>query len=145
MPRPVAQVTALEFWAPGRPAPQGSKRHVGNGRMLEMSKYVKPWRTAVEAAALAAKPAGWVPFDEPLWLRVAFYIPRPARPKFDRPATSPDLSKLVRATEDAITTAGVWVDDSRVVSTLSEEFWAGDRGPGAFIRVSTEELRKGAA
>jgi hypothetical protein len=33
------------------PAPQGSKRHVGNGRMIESSTKVKPWRQAVIAAA----------------------------------------------------------------------------------------------
>jgi Holliday junction resolvase RusA-like endonuclease len=73
-------------------------------------------------------------------LRVAFYIARPKRPKFpNRPAVNPDLSKLVRATEDALTGL-VWADDSRVVSCLSEKFWAtNDNPPGAFIRVATIE------
>lgn len=31
----------------GLPAPQGSKRHVGEGRMVESSKRVKPWRRQV--------------------------------------------------------------------------------------------------
>ena len=35
---------------PGVPAPQGSKRHVGGGRLVESSKKVKPWRRAVNAA-----------------------------------------------------------------------------------------------
>ena len=34
----------------GLPAPQGSKRHVGEGRMVESSKRVKPWRRQVAAA-----------------------------------------------------------------------------------------------
>jgi crossover junction endodeoxyribonuclease RusA len=34
------------------PAPQGSKRHVGGGRMIEASKRVKPWRAAVAAEAM---------------------------------------------------------------------------------------------
>lgn len=33
------------------PAPQGSKRHVGGGRLIEASKRVKPWRQAVAASA----------------------------------------------------------------------------------------------
>jgi len=112
--------------------------------MLEMSKYVEGWRAAVKAEA-TKQATGWVLLDEPCWLRVAFYIERPKRPKFtDRPGVAPDLSKLVRATEDALTGVA-WRDDSRVVATLSEKFWADDRGPGAFVRVSTEELRKGAA
>ena len=36
----------------GMPAPQGSKRHVGNGIMIENSKRVKPWRQDVKEAAL---------------------------------------------------------------------------------------------
>ena len=36
----------------GMPAPQGSKRHVGHGIMIENSKRVKPWRQDVREAAL---------------------------------------------------------------------------------------------
>ena len=32
-------------------APQGSKRHVGRGIMIESSKRVKPWRDAVRIEA----------------------------------------------------------------------------------------------
>ena len=38
-----------KFTVHGLPAPQGSKRHVGKGVMVESSKYVKPWREAVKA------------------------------------------------------------------------------------------------
>ena len=31
------------------------------------------------------------------------------------PCRTPDLSKLARSTEDALTTAGLWRDDARVV------------------------------
>lgn len=44
----------IRFRVNGTPAPQGSKRHVGNGRMVEMSKAVGPWREAVRAEAVAA-------------------------------------------------------------------------------------------
>ena len=37
----------------GVPAPQGSKRHIGNGILIENSKKVKPWRQDVRAAAIA--------------------------------------------------------------------------------------------
>ena len=36
----------------GLPAPQGSKRHIGHGIMIENSKKVKPWRQDVRAAAI---------------------------------------------------------------------------------------------
>ncbi|QDH92357.1 RusA-like resolvase [Gordonia phage Spooky] len=35
------------IWIPGIPAPQGSKRHVGNGILIESSKRVGPWRAVV--------------------------------------------------------------------------------------------------
>lgn len=127
----------VEFYVEGRPAPQGSKRAFPNGGMTEMSRYVKPWRNAVAAAAHTAA-QGLPLIDEPVRLRVAFYITRPKKPKFPtRPAVTPDLSKLVRATEDALTGL-VWADDARVVSCLSEKFWAtNDHPPGAFIRIQT--------
>jgi crossover junction endodeoxyribonuclease RusA len=131
-------MTEIEFYVEGRPAPQGSKRAFPNGGMIEMSRYVGPWRNAVAVAAYNAT-RGQDPLDEPVRLRVAFYLARPKRSKFPtRPAVTPDLSKLVRATEDALTGL-VWADDARVVSCLSEKFWADDREPGAFIRVATIE------
>ena len=35
----------------GIPAPQGSKRHVGGGRMIESCKALKPWRDLIIADA----------------------------------------------------------------------------------------------
>ena len=49
----------------GTPAPQGSKRHVGGGRMVESSKLVGPWREAVKAAVAAAYP-GLEPITGPV-------------------------------------------------------------------------------
>ncbi len=39
----------------GSPAAQGSKRHVGGGRLIEQSKAVAPWRKAVRAAAVPVR------------------------------------------------------------------------------------------
>jgi Holliday junction resolvase RusA-like endonuclease len=150
-------MTGIQFSVEGRPAPQGSKRYVGqskkgNAVLLEMSKYVKPWRSAVVEAATAALPEGWVALDGPLLLEVVFYRLRPAshaKTRMTYPTAAPDLSKLVRSTEDALTTARVWIDDSRVVKIIAEEhfaippeltkLWApGMRStPGALITIST--------
>lgn len=140
----------------GLPAPQGSKRHVGNGVMVESSKYVKPWREAVKAAAfdvlerLPADQRG--PLDAPLQLCVVFTFNRPRshyrtgannwmlRPNAPTaPSSKPDLSKLIRSTEDALTDAGVWRDDSRVTHIIAAKAYAGtaeglDR-PGAVIEI----------
>lgn len=101
----------------GIPAPQGSKKHIGGGRMVEVSKRLKPWRKAVTKQVLATLPDGWEPLDGPLVAEFEFHLPRPkTAPKTrDIPAIRmPDISKLARAVEDSLTDAGVWVDDARV-------------------------------
>lgn len=102
----------------GRPAPQGSKRHLGNGIMVESSKAVKPWRVDV---AWAAREAFLTPLDGAVRLELGFVMPRPkSAPKKSTPAAvkRPDLDKLVRAVMDAITGVVV-VDDSQVVHLVA--------------------------
>lgn len=107
----------------GTPAPQGSKRFVGvakktgRGIMVESSRKVRPWRQDVKAAAEKAR-NGAPPMDGPLVARMVFTVPKPASaPKTRRiwPCKKPDLSKLVRSTEDALVDAGVLADDARIV------------------------------
>lgn len=137
-------MTSVDLIVYGHPAPQGSKRAWVNPKtqkavMVEQTgKTLKPWRRAVkDAAALAI--AGHAPLDGPLALTVTWTMPRPAKPKFWLPATPPDLSKLLRSTEDALTEAGLWVDDSRVVRATLQEVYVGQPealdAPGAHIRV----------
>ena len=121
----------VEVVAYGRPAPQGSKRHVGHGVMVESSKALKPWREAVKQAALDVMD-GTAPLDGPLLVRMVFTMPKPKsapKRKVTFPDRTPDLSKLARATEDALTDAGVWADDARVVEyeRLAKVFPGEDR------------------
>lgn len=104
------------FVALGTPAPQGSKKGFVNPRtggviIVEQSKKVKPWREAVKAAA----PRG-AKLDGPIAVRMVFTLARPksARKIDVTPFKTPDLSKLVRSTEDGITDSGLWADDARV-------------------------------
>jgi len=132
----------LDIFVAGRPAPQGSKKgYVRGGKVIqvEMSPHVGTWREDVRAACLQAcgrRP----PLDGPLMLEVEFIRKRPvSAPKSRTPhaSTAPDLSKLVRSTEDAITSAGVWVDDARVVRCVSSKRVAEiGETPGARIRVT---------
>lgn len=106
----------------GSPAPQGSKSFKGlakSGRAIlaESSKRVKPWRQDVKAAAIEAR-AGAAPLDGPLMARMVFTVPKPASAPKRRttyPDRKPDLSKLLRSTEDALTDAGAIADDARIV------------------------------
>lgn len=134
----------------GLPAPQGSKRHVGGGVMVESSKKVKPWRADVRFAAeeliacdcpdQCGGLAPGYPLDGPLVVRMVFSFVRPrshyrtgrnAHLLRDgapaRPQGPPDLSKLLRSTEDALTSAGAWRDDARVVEyERAAKVWAGE-------------------
>lgn len=106
----------------GSPAPQGSKSFKGlakSGRAIlaESSKRVKPWRQDVKDAAEKAR-NGAAALDGPLIARMVFTLPKPkSAPKRKRtwPDRKPDVSKLVRSTEDALKDAGVYTDDARIV------------------------------
>lgn len=137
------------FCVYGTPAPQGSKRFVGRaksgrGILLEMSKKVKPWRMCVYHAALIAR-EGRLPLDGPLVARMIFTLRKPASaPKRRRtwPDRTPDLSKLVRSTEDALTDAGLITDDARIVEydRVAKVFSGEDPealdAPGVWIALS---------
>ena len=89
-------MSAVEFIVYGLPAPQGSKRHVGRGIMVESSKAVKPWREAVKWAALEAR-AGRPPMDGPIAAQIIFTLPKPkSAPK--RTRTWPDRRPPTRPT-----------------------------------------------
>lgn len=130
----------------GRPAPQGSKTPTKYGGFRESSKYLKPWRDAVVAAAVLAKAneRDFDPFDGPVRLSVTFFIERPKSTKWGRyPAGTPDLSKLLRAVEDALTQANVWVDDALVVKCSVEKLWTSSDTssyPSAGCRIAVEPL-----
>lgn len=122
--------------------------------MVESSKHVKPWRDAVRSDAVKAARDGAFPLDGPLRVDMVFTTTRPrshyrtgrnaALLRDDaplRPASAPDLSKLARSTEDALTDAGVWCDDSRVVEygRLAKVYAGEDVDaldvPGAVVRI----------
>lgn len=99
----------------GHPAPQGSKRHVGHGVMVESSKSLPAWRQAVTAAAIdAAHHNAWEPPTGPVILNVVFTLPRPQRPRHREPITRPDLDKLLRGVLDGLVDAAVIGDDAQV-------------------------------
>lgn len=123
----------LRFIVFGQPAAQGSKRHVGGGRMIESSKRTKPFRDSVISAArveIDARP-DWTPLDGCLYARViaTFYRPkshfrtgRNAHLLRDgvpvQPNSAPDIDKIARLCLDALTQSGAIRDDARIVEFL---------------------------
>ena len=132
----------LDFFAGGEPVPQGSKNAYVRGRravLVDTNPRLKPWRATVRAAAEAAiEDAGWETLDEPCRVYLGFTMPRPQRPRWDVPAVKPDLDKLTRAVFDALTDAGVWRDDSRVVSMeVTKRYESEEEAavPGVWVEV----------
>lgn len=114
----------IAVFIPGNPAPQGSKRHVGGGRMIEMCKRVKPWRTDIRAHLLDDSGRPKATFNGAVHIDVEFVMPRPkSAPKRSEPLAikRPDVDKLLRSLLDAISSAHVWNDDSQVVSISAEK------------------------
>lgn len=135
-------MNTVEFFVPGDPAAQGSKRHVGNGRMIEQSRKVGPWR---ERVALAAHEAmnGRAHIPGGITLALTFVMPRPkSAPKRSTPAATkrPDIDKLERAVLDALTNV-VFADDSQVTNlhALKRLAEIGET-PGVHIRAEPGDL-----
>lgn len=133
----------------GIPAPQGSKRHVGHGAMVESSARVKPWREAVRSETqrrLEAGLAAPIGAGEPVVVDLMFYVPRPVSlPKrVLLPAKRPDLDKLIRATLDGLTDGGLLHDDAQIVGITARKHYARDDcTPGGTIYIlRADELEK---
>lgn len=135
----------------GTPAPQGSKRHVGRGVLVESSAKVKPWREAVKSAVVDAG-LDQLMIDAPVILEITFTVPKPAGAPKTRttwPMRKPDLDKLLRSTLDGLTEAGVLADDARVVELTGRKVYPAEgvdalRTPGAVIHV-WQQAEKAAA
>jgi Holliday junction resolvase RusA-like endonuclease len=142
----------------GMPAPQGSKRafvnkKTGRAQVVESSKdRVNLWRSDVVNACDKVREniPDFIPFDGPIRLTFVFRMPRPKShyrtgrnahllrdnaPAY--PAGKPDLDKLIRSTADAMTTAGMYRDDSQIVDLgqTRKLYCAPNERPGALIIV----------
>ena len=141
----------LEFFVAGIPKPGGSKKAFPiRGKDGKMHVIVtdasnnKDWRQSVKAACLMV----WFgpPTIQALELKVTFVMPyrkghygtgkhkdnlKPSAPYWH--TSKPDLTKLLRSTEDALTGV-LWIDDSQIVQTTLSKIYGFK--PGASIEVS---------
>ena len=105
-------------------APQGSKKHVGRGIMVETCKRLKSWRKEV---SLRAKLIVDEIIEEPVEVEVVFWFKRPLKhylpngmvrqsaPVYITNKNKGDLDKHCRALLDSLTKSA-FADDSQVVS-----------------------------
>ena len=131
----------IHFFVAGIPRPGGSKRAYTfkrkdgrtGVRCTDTGKYTAKWRQNVAAAARQAYRGPLL--TGPLAFAMTFYMPRAnshfgtgrnkgvlkaSAPKFH--TKTPDVTKLVRAAEDALTGI-IWQDDSQVVRQENEKIY----------------------
>lgn len=140
----------ISFFVPGIPKPGGSKtgfyiKKIKRVVITEACKTSMNWRSAV--ALFAHENYSGAPLKGPLKLEVIFYMPRPkyhfgtgrnaGNLKPSAPShhsISPDATKLMRSTEDAL--KGIlWDDDSQVAEQYAKKPYS--CRPGAQITVQT--------
>jgi len=151
----------IQFFVPGLPATSGSKRPFiykskkdGKQRvaMVPDNKRQKPWMSTVSVAA--GEVFNGSVLRGPVALTVQYFFPRPkshygngrnagivkdSAPKHH--ISKPDLSKLTRAIEDALSGI-VWKDDSQVISHIeSKDYAANGEATGALVTISEDERR----
>ena len=116
--------------------------------MLESSKRCKPWRQDVRHTAIELLPKDWYAnMDRAMLLSTTFVFARPKnhfrsngqlKPSAPEHCTGRigDVSKLVRAVEDAMTGI-VYNDDAQIISLIAHRRFAHDREqPCAIITVT---------
>jgi crossover junction endodeoxyribonuclease RusA len=126
----------------GSPVPQGSKRTIvnpsGKVSVIESAgEKLGTWRQDVIGEARKVL-NGQGPIEGPVVLHVTFFVYTPKKPKSPLPITRPDLDKLERALLDALQAAGMFRDDSQVVSKVGKKRYAYDSAPRVHIAVGEE-------
>jgi Holliday junction resolvase RusA-like endonuclease len=150
-------VSVIQVDVRGVPRPQGSVQQFRAPNGHTVTKHpveLHEWRGKVEfAARTVAEQMQTEPMDGPVELRVGFDLLRPrshfgtgrnahtVKPSAPRwPDGSPDLDKLVRGIGDALTMAGVFIDDRQVVSIVAAKRYVEPPAlPGVFITVTPME------
>ncbi len=136
-----AQSDQLRVFVAGHAAPQGSKRHVGGGVLVESSKRVRPWRTDVREALCRRSGQPLRVFPGAVSVGIEFIMPRPKSGPRSKPGAHcdgpPDLDKMARAVLDGLESSGVITNDSRVVQfhRLAKRLADPGETPGAYIEI----------
>lgn len=135
----------LAFWVAGTPIPQGSHNAPRAGVVIDQQNIktkrrkrggLDAWRRSVSILCRkAAMASGWHRLSGPVELVLEFELARPRSVTRLWPTVKPDLSKLWRAVEDAMTGVA-YDDDAQVVSAVGRKIYAAEGAePGVMITV----------
>lgn len=107
----------------GVPVPQGSMRHVGNGRIVSKNPKLKEWRAAV--AKVIREQVGEPNHPDPVIVTVVFNMPKPKSVTRQDPTVPPDLDKLQRAIGDAMSLDVAYLkDDAQIVEWHAKKVYS---------------------
>lgn len=144
----------IEFFVPGIARTAGSKSafkdKIGKVHLTHAGKHSKGWMDSVKWWALKTYGERTVLLTCPVTLKLTFFRQRPkghyrtgrnvgllkdSAPQY--PTSKPDLTKLTRAVEDALTGI-VWKDDSQVVRQNTNKVYCGPEDKmGVFILIDS--------
>ena len=130
----------IELIVEGTPVPQGSFRHIGNGRIISANPKLNTWRQTI--ADQIAQQTHHRLVDARIRLELVFTLPRPKSVSIKRrsvPTTKPDLDKLTRAVMDAISLeryCQIIKDDSLVTDLHVVKRYDDINPPGVRICIS---------
>lgn len=129
----MSEAPLFSAFIPGDPVP--FRLQSGRGVYRYVPPRQRAWMDKVASAAQAIM-GGHPPHEGPLRVEAVFYIPRPQRPKYEQPIVRPDCTNLWKLSEDALTEAGVWGDDARIVRVEVAKLYATQlQEPGFRVRV----------
>jgi crossover junction endodeoxyribonuclease RusA len=144
---------ALEIVVYGKPAPGGSKKYMGksgDGKAIiaPANARTEVWRSNV-TQAVGRLMTDWgnpPPLEGKLLVSMVFSFLRPKSvSKTKRPfmTVKPDVSKLCRSTEDALTDAKFWADDCLVGYDRLDKVYCNEDPeslprPGVWISVRSQ-------
>ena len=145
----------IAFFVEGIPKPAGSKTafaikkggvYTGRTVVMDACKKTKSWQATVKAEA--KKHAPETPVVGAVWVEFTFYMPRPKshfgtgkNSKQLKPAApflptgKPDVLKLARAVEDAMTGI-IYADDSQIVGEHISKFYGSGTSSGVGIIIN---------
>jgi len=130
----------MQLTVEGNPVPQGSFRHVGNGRIISANPKLNAWRQTIADQIGLQTPVRLI--DGSIRVDLVFTLERPksvSRAMRAKPTVKPDLDKLVRATLDAISLeryVQLIKDDSQVTDLHAAKRYSDHRRPGVTIMIT---------
>lgn len=134
----------IQFSVFGKPEPGGSKKGFPVKRqtggigvaIVDANPRVKAWQKTVRAAAeKAMKREGQEIMTGPLQVCMVFWLTKPKTVTRELPTARPDVLKLARAAEDALTGV-VWKDDAQITEEAIEKKY----GDPAGVLIQVTEL-----